>query len=94
MKKITLKRLNEIEDGIELFLKGLNDKEKRECGVNLCLFIASISTAEAKSEAEYDMLEPANILSEARDEIIQIIDREFLDILGEECVKLAKEENK
>ena len=94
MKKITLKGLNEVEDGVELFLKGLNNKEKRECGVNLCMFIASISAAEAKSEAEYDMFEPVNILKEASDEIIQIIDREFLDMLGEECVKLAKEDNK
>ena len=94
MKKITLKRLNEVEDGIELFLKGLNDKEKRKCGVNLCMFIASIAAAEAKSEANFNILEPAEIVNEAYDEIIGIIDREFLDILGEECVKLAKELDK
>lgn len=95
MKKETKKYLNEICDNIEVMLSEANDVDRWEAARQICEFAASFGSGDLKdANGKFDMFMPIKLLKEASDHLVDTIDKEFLDIIGKECVKEAKKQGK
>ena len=93
MRKKTNDYVDEICDNIETMLKDANKKDKWQAGVELCQFVATLATEELNFDnASDEMLSPIRLLEEAKSKLLDIIDREFLDAVGEMCVESARKE--
>jgi hypothetical protein len=91
-KRESDKVCNELLDSIEAFLISVPKKTRREYGKTICMFTAERAAKDvSECSSLSDAFDPISLLDEAKKDITAILDREILDVLGEECVKFAQE---
>ena len=91
MKKETRNYLSEICDNIEIMLAEANPKDRLDAAQQICEYAASFGSGDMVDEkGKFDMFMPIKILDKASKHLVTTIDKEFLDIIGKECVKEAK----
>ena len=92
MRKVDYKLLDALMDNVDNLFGGLKStKDRKFIATEVCKYVASMCIEEGAKDTDVlsNCFSPVGVLERAKKELTEAIDRELLDVIGQEVVNYA-----